>query len=151
MFISARTKNFVYFSKRTFSCMLPFQNTPHQIIYFVLHFIKIGLSIGRARSILDPTGTRPAGVRWRGRRIQNQLPKKSIESVSGEVRVGLAESVARTKNSIKIYKKKLKKKKKKSIAKIWKILPETGKICRNLHFSLKMAWIFPNLAKSYQI
>ena len=149
MFISTRTKNFVYFSIRTFSCMLPFQNTPHQIIYFVLHFIKIGLSIGRARSILDPTGTRPAGVGWRGRRIQNQLPKKSIESVSGEVRVGLAESVARTKNSIKIYKKI--KKKKKSIAKIWKILPETGKICRNLHFSLKMAWIFPNLAKSYQI
>ena len=146
MFISASTKNFVYFSIRTFSCMLPFQNTPHQIIYFALHFIKIGLSIGRAGSILDPTGTRLAGIGWRGRRIQNQLPKKSIESVSGEVRVGRAESVARTKNSIKIYKKK-----KKSIAKIWKILPETGKICRNLHFSLKMAWIFPNLAKSYQI
>ena len=135
MFISARTKNFVYFSKRTFSCMLPFQNTPHQIIYFVLHFIKIGLSIGRARSILDPTGTRPAGVGWRGRRIQNQLPKKSIKSVSGEVRVGLAESVARTKNSIKIY-KKIKKKKKhrqnlENLARNWKNLPKSAFFTKN--------------------
>ena len=133
MFISASTKNFVYFSIRTFSCMLPFQNTPHQIIYFALHFIKIGLSIGQAGSILDPTGTRPAGIGWRGRRIQNQLPKKSIKSVSGEVRVGRAESVARTKNSIKIYKKKKKKHRQnlENLARNWKNLPKSAFFTKN--------------------
>ena len=81
------------------------------------------------------------------------------------VSVGWAGSVAGIKKALKFEKKK------KSVTEIWKISPETGKTCwnlenlagnwkfspesgktcQNLHFLLKIAWIFPDLAKSYQI
>ena len=45
---------------------------------------KVGLSTGRAESVLDPTWTRLAGVRWRGGGTRNQLPEKSVGSVLGD-------------------------------------------------------------------
>ena len=112
--------------------------------------VKLGLSTGRAGSGLGPTRTRPASVGWEGGGTRNRPPEKSVESVSG----GGERRSSRSVVGIKKWHRNLKKKSRQNLekpAEIWKKLPETGKTRRNLHFSLKIAWIFPNLAKSYQI
>ena len=120
--------------------------------------MRSGLSIGWAGLVLDLTRTQITSIGWRGEGTRNRLPEKSVELVSGEGE--------RRSGRVGCQNKKGHRNLKKSVTGIWKISSETGKTCqklenlvenwknspeflRNLHFSLKIAWIFLDLAKSY--
>ena len=109
----------------------------------------LGLSTGRVGSILGPTRTRPSSVGWRVEEPRTDHRKNQSSRFRVRVSIGRAGSVAKIKNGIEIWKKKKKHHwNLKNIGENWKNPP---KFRRNLHFSLKIAWIFPDLAKSYQI
>ena len=108
-------------------------NTSYQIQNLVwgphVWVFKLRLSMGRARSILDPTRTRPTSVKWRAEEPETDSRKNwsSQFRVRGERR------------SIwwiaKIKKKSSKSKEKKKVAEIWKMSPEST------FFLLKIAGI----------
>ena len=88
----------------------------------------LGLSTSRARSVLGPTRTRPAGVKWRGRGTRNWPPEKSVESISGGGERRSVRSVVEVKKIIGIWKKKRS--------------PKSGKSLEYLHFFLSKSKIF---------
>ena len=45
---------------------------------------SLGLSTGRVGSVLDPTRTRPANIKWRGEGTRNRPLEKSVGSISGD-------------------------------------------------------------------
>ena len=95
---------------------------------------KVGLSMGWAGSVLDPTPTWLASIRWRAEEPGLDPPEKSIESVSGEGEGWSGWVGYRNKESIEIWNKKASLESGK-FAGFWKKSPDSGNISSDFAFS----------------